>query len=285
LRSIQSPSRGWRNFLLAFLVLYAAGAAAEEPPRVLDPYSSNHGYAPPAYPPPPQAYPPPPAQCSPYGCPQQQPCPYPQQQCPYPQQPYYPQQQQYPYYYPPPAQPMDPYAQGLQQPPLGAPPSYVSLPRPMQPKRRLLARLSAGYGYRYMLGENWNAGSAELLLGTSGDRGGAAGRISLDAGRTPTGWHFEVITVGGNFDFKIGRRFRLGFSPNLGVLVVNGTADGSEPTWITVVFGTHIEGSVDLVQNSRGGALVLLGRVGYDMVLAGNNFNAVLVRLALGYRF
>jgi hypothetical protein len=157
----------------------------------------------------------------------------------------------------------------------------MSLPK----RNRLLARLSAGYGYRYMLGDNWNAGSAELVLGSSGERGASGGRIAFDAGTTPSGWHFEVLTVGGNFDFKIGRRFRLGFSPNLGVLVVNGTASGSEPTWITFVFGTHMEASIDLVQNSRGGGFVLLGRLGYDMVLAGNNFNALLVRLGLGYRF
>jgi hypothetical protein len=261
---------------LAALLLASSAAA-----QVLDPYSGNHGYPPPAYPQaPPPAYP---QQAYPPAPPPQPYYPYPPQ--PYPYYPYPPPQQPYYPYYPPPQQPLDPYAPYAQPPPPAYAPPLVTTPLPPPPreKRRLLAKLAVGYSYRYMLGDSWNGGAADLILGSEGSGGGAGARIGFEGGATLNGLRYEIITLGGAFEWKIGKRFRLAMSPTISIVIINRYADGGDDTW-TFMLGTHLLPSVDLVKNKHGGALYLFGDLGYEFVVAddGNVFNG---RVGAGYRF
>ena len=271
----------------------SGGAQLQDPyAQVQDPYAQPPPY-PPQYPqyPAPQ-YP----QYPQYPAPQypqypQYPEPeYPQPQNPYPSPQPYPQNPAPPYYYypPPPQPPPYPPEGGYFLPPgYGqpiAPPSVVA-PQPVA-KKRVLAKLSLGYGYRWALGDNFQSGALEAEIGGEGAHGGGGARFGLEVGRTDAGLRFEVINLGPAFEWKLGKRFRFGIAPTLGVLVIERATRDDDSFW-TFVFGTHFELSFDLIQRSSGGALYLSARIGYEYIVAVTDLSdsAFSSRLGLGYRF
>jgi hypothetical protein len=292
--------------------------AAPPPGQLLYPYPPGFNYAAPAVP----AYPPGYGYGYPYPQQQQQPqyyYPYPYQ---YPQQPQYhypqaqpqyqypqpqpqyqypypyPYQYPYPYPYPPPYQypygyqPQHPPPQYQQMPqseavaPAPAPASYTPPARQQKSKNRLLAKLWLGYSYRYGLDDSMHAGAIEAMLGGEGSHFGVGGRVGLEAGRTASGLRFTILTAGPGLEWKLGSRFRLGFSPTLGVLIFDRATRSDDEMW-TMMFGTHIDLSVDLVKRKSGGGLFLAGRIGYDFVFAVRNLSDSMLntRLWVGYRF
>jgi hypothetical protein len=241
---------------------------APAPPQrsPMDPYPPTLGYPPPVYQPQPQPppyqyeYPPPPP----------------------PQYPYPPPQDQYP------DQPMDPYSPYAQQPPPQQPyaPPIMStpLPRAPRPESRGLVRVGAGYTYRYMLGDSWNALGVDVMLGRERPGFGMAGRIGLDVGQSSAGINYELITLGGAFEWHLGKRFRLGYSPLIGIAIFN-RATVPDNDIATLVLGTHVDVSVDLVKFKKGGALVLKGTIGYEYIFSTRDQSIFLGHLGIGIRF
>lgn len=276
------------------------------PGQILYPYPPGFNYAPPAVPAYPQGYgngygypypqqplQPPPQYDYPYPTPYQQPqYQYPQYPYPYPypyQQPY-PYPYQYPYGYPQPQQPQPPqHDQPMPQfegvAPAPAPASFTPAAR-QKSKNRLLAKLWLGYSYRFGLDSSMHAGAVEAMLGGESSHFGAGGRLGLEVGRTEAGLRFTVLTAGPGLEWQLGRRFRIGFSPTLGVLIFDRATRADNEMW-TMMLGTHIDVSVDLLKRKSGAALFLAGRIGYDYVfavrdLSDSMFNS---RLWVGYRF
>jgi hypothetical protein len=228
---------------------------------------------------------------------------------PYPEQP--PQQEQAP------SQPIDPYAPQPQPPPprppycppqncppqpyYYPPPPYYQVPQPYygppvyaQPataahqvfraRARRLIKLELAYAYRYAFGDSLNGAALEVMLGSEGTRTAGGGRLGLELGRTYAGLEYQVYQLGGGFEWKIGKRFRLGMSPTLSFIVFQRVTRANTGFW-TIALGSNLDFLVDLVKRQNGGALYLGVRLGYDFMLASDNANAFSARLRLGYRF
>jgi hypothetical protein len=227
-------------------------AADQAPAQPLEPYPS----APPRAPaPPPQYYYPPPY----YGYPP----PY-----YYPQPPpyYYPQPP--PYYYPPPQY----YARS------------VAVAAPRRDASRRLIRLDAGYSYRYAFRDSIHAAALELNVGAEHPRSAGSGRLSLELGQTRAGLSFQAVELGGGFEWRLGKRVRLGFAPVLEFLIFERATRANADLW-TVALGLRTDLTVDLWQRPRGGALFVGARIGYDLMLAADEHYGFSGRLRLGWRF
>jgi hypothetical protein len=297
---------------LVATLLVAGNALAQREPQVLQPYPPGSKLPEPQIlqPYPPGYTPPPPQVLQPYpqGYPAQQPY-YPQPYYPqpyYPQpyypQPYYPQPyypQPYGYPAPPPNYPGPGYAPAPRYgeptpPPLVAPqpygqpvPPYCLLPPPKPIKKnRGLFKLSLGYGYRWAIGADFHSAAAEIMFGSENDHAGGGGRFGLEVGRTYSGLSFEALSFGAGFEFKLSRRWRIGFGPTIGILIIQRATRSDDDFW-AFTLGTHLDLSVDLVQTRTGGALYLAGRAGYDFVVPTTDLDgsSFIARLWLGYRF
>jgi spore coat protein T len=234
---------------------------------------------------------------SPYGPPDQAP---PQPLQPYPPSsprlPVPPQQPgQQPYYYPPPYYPYPPnyyypppyyyYPQQYPQqyyypPPVAAP----ALPRRLVDPGRRMIKLDVGYAYRYAFRDSINALALELMLGTERARSAGGGKLGIELGRTSAGLQFQAVELGGGFDWRLGKRVRLGFSPTVTFLIFERATRANSDLW-TIGLGLRTDLTVDLWQRRQGGALYAGARIGYDFVPAADEHHGFAARLRLGWRF
>lgn len=205
---------------------------------------------------------------------------------PNPPQPYYP-----PYGYTPPPG-YYPWTQAPQysEPP---PPPLVgpgSLPCPLPPPHKRFHRtwleLSVGYAYRWALEGSLDAFAAEIGFGGEGERTAGGPRFGIEVGRTRSGLPYQVIVSGGEFQFKLGSRLRLGIGPSVSVIILERATSSSDDFW-AFAFGAVLDLSVDLFHTPSGGAIFLAGRAGYDFVAPvgdGLSPSSFVSRLWLGWR-
>jgi hypothetical protein len=157
--------------------------------------------------------------------------------------------------------------------------------------RPLLLAITLGPTYRRAFKEDFAAAAAELEIGGQGRWFSVGARFDVAAGGTRVGLPFQTFTVGPGFRFPVGDRLRLGFGMTFGALViqrVSATA-ASDPTMWSLMWGSYVDGTVDVVRTRGGSALFVAARVGYDFI---DNFpgadlgtgSSLALTAALGYR-
>jgi hypothetical protein len=257
---------------LAVVALLAGVAGADgQKSDLLQPYSPDQAPPEPLQPYPPS--PPRPPQAQPQQ-PQQPPYYYP------PPNYYYPPPN---YYYPP------PYYYYPQQYPQQYPPQYYRQQPQLRPPPRpstghRLIKLDAAYAYRYEFKDSISALALELMLGSEYPRSAAGGKLSLELGRTTAGLNFQALELGGNFEWKIGKRVRLGFSPQIAFLIFERATRSNSDLW-TIALGLRTDLTVDLWQRKKGGALYAGVRIGYDLIPGADEHHGFTLRARLGWRF
>ncbi len=145
-------------------------------------------------------------------------------------------------------------------------------------------RLAVAYQYRYMLSDSWNGAAIDATLGRERPGFGLAARLGLELGKSSAGISYQVISLGGAFEWHLGKRVRLGYSPVFGVVILNRITERDNDQ-ATVVLGTHIDLSVDVFKGKSGAAMLLLGRIGYEYLFADRDTNVFAARLGIGVRF
>lgn len=144
--------------------------------------------------------------------------------------------------------------------------------------------LGAGASYRFALGRSFPGAAAELQVGGEGRHVGGGGRLRLEAGETSTGLPFVWFSAAsGGLWGRIGRRVRLGFDGNLGLLTIVGMTSRSS----AITAALQGDCSVELYRGREGGAWVagLLGGLEILFPVDGPGPLSFAGRLLVGYRY
>ncbi|MGZ3441342.1 MAG: hypothetical protein ACXVDD_17605 [Polyangia bacterium] len=149
----------------------------------------------------------------------------------------------------------------------------------------LLFDVLIGPTYRRAFNEDFAGALVEVEVGAQNDSFGMGARLSGTAGATRVGLPYQMLTIGPGANFRLSPRLRLAIGATFGIFAYQRATLPGSSVWAFTA-GANAGMTVDLVRTRSGGALYLLGRLGYDYIesLGDTNGSTVGVTAAIGYR-